>query len=97
MTTDRLTTLGTDSSTSDLVVALLRDASSVSHLHASGVDLTSAHVAIADALSVHAHWDTTSSVAARAIVKGSMRRRHPELTDAALEALATHCTADFQR
>jgi hypothetical protein len=44
---------------------------------------------------VNAHWDTTSAVAAMAIVKAQMRRRHDELTEAALQTLALHCTRDF--
>ena len=50
-----------------------------------------------EALGIPAHWDTTNPVAARAIVRAHLSRRHSELTEEALEALAVHCTVDFRR
>lgn len=50
---------------------------------------------VAECLRVPVHWETRSPEGARAVVKGTMRRRHAELTEEALEALAAHYVAQL--
>lgn len=47
-----------------------------------------AEALVAESLLVHAQWNTTTSNGARVVVKGTMRRRHAELSEEALDALA---------
>ena len=49
-----------------------------------------AEALVAESLRVPAQWDVSTPQGARAVVKGTMRRRHAELTEEALEALAAH-------
>ena len=87
----------TDRTVSDVIVACLAGPQSFAEQDPADGVATDARALVEEALGIHAHWDTTSPVAARTIVKAHMRRRHPEVTEEALEALATHCTLDFQR
>lgn len=43
---------------------------------------------VRESLSIPVHWNTTSPVIGSAIMKREMKRRHAELDEAALEALA---------
>ncbi len=88
---------GFATSTSDVIVAVLSDHGAFAQLDPSHETLLAARLVIDEALGIHAHWDTTSPIAARSIVRGHLRRRHRELTEEALEALALHCTRDFRR
>lgn len=80
--------------TSDAILALL--AAQPTPLDLSGEAIIAARAVIDESLGVHAHWDTRNPIDARAIVKGYMRRRHSDLSEAALDALAVHCTRDFR-
>ena len=83
-------------SISDVIIDVLSHEDSSSYLDPSHEVLITARMLIDEALGVHAHWDTTSPIAARTIVKGHMRRLHHELSEEALEALAVYCTRDFR-
>jgi len=87
---------GSSTSISDVIVAVLSEHDVLAQLDPSHETLLAARLLIDEALGIHAHWDTTSPIAARSIVRGHLRRRHRELTEEALEALALHCTRNFR-
>ena len=87
---------GSPTSISDVIVAVLSEHDVLARLDPSHETLLAARLVIDEALGIHAHWDTTSPIAARSVVRGHLRRRHRALTEEALEALALHCTRNFR-
>ena len=51
---------------------------------------------VRESLSIPAHWNTTSPVTGAALMKREMKRRHAELDEPALEALAANFAAAWR-
>lgn len=51
---------------------------------------------VRESLAIPAHWDTTSAVVGAALMKREMKRRHDELDEPALDALAANFAAAWR-